>query len=693
MLLCRYDRTRQHSHLRVRSRSLSTATRPPAQVSRLSEETEQEIGRPQRSPQSARITGSANGQRNLELILHNTAASKPASGTQSVSGDPPPHCVISIDGFIKPQETQSKPRPSEQSSEDEPSMSWDDILQTLEERTPDHPTQLHYLNLHGSEEHIREIHCRLVHNPTFSVSLEPPTVHFGRARLFMKGDVRNLRYVKRYIQDRRLSNKIRGDIEEETADSYWVRRRRASHEVRPGNPARHPNDIPRPSSWTARSLAEYIQTLTSIKPPDVLRTGTNFKDQVEEIIFDLMRENGARRYLTFGVFYRFLTYLLDQRKMPTAWALMSLMEDMDFLPTTLHYNVMLSTSARDAAPQVFSEVLETMKKRGFAPDTGTWVALLMAPTTTEFKQNIMRRMFDKGLAAHSAFEKESAALIIPYSLRPFLETGGSVTDYLDSLDDIWGPTWVTDNTVCQIVDVLAARGSVVEAVHLVDHLSDTRGYNHNRMSKAPLHILLKHCLRSHSADLAVWLIVYSADKWKSHSVDRITLRLMFAIAWKARLYNLLRVVFVYASADGQLDHRIRGQITQSLENRRKPPETSVRADWMASAGCVVCNADPLLDSGSPQKILERQSARFERVKPSRPFAQVLVQALFQDKEWAEKGVRKTTGTTWKRVNAIKISVRPYFGIRDVSSKLSRRDKKKDVYRPRRRAGTPATTRL
>jgi len=609
----------------------------------------------------------------VELVLRGSASGSSSSkklNTETTAHDR----VIRINGNITAREASVARISASIHSEDtvkhviRSDLTWDHIAEYLEKRTHTRRPDYRHVNIQGSFHELLELYYYLLHNPRHNVDVDYPVLGHenNTGRMIVKGHPHNLELAVDYIKKQRLQGlDIPYTREAATGKKVllMLTPRDAQHQqqkysrglVRFMAPARRPEDVPIPHTWTISSFAKYVENLTSARSPEILRSGESAQRHREDILLDLLRSTDVRPVLSYAAFYHVQSFLLRHQRYDQAWALIELMKSFDIHPGTAFYNVMLLNAASHQDIGAFDRLLSTMRTDQADPDAGTWVALLMASSNVEFKQMVMRKMFDNGLSAQSVFETETAPMIIPYSLKPFLDTGGDVGEFLDILDECWGPKWVTDDAICHIVDVLGSRGTVLDAVRLIDKLAKERNY---RVSKGPIHTLLKHCRRTQSMDLAVWLINYTTQIWRLSVKDRIVFATLFRTAYASQMHNVVRVVWKYASAAGQLDNFMRTKIFNSLQARCEPDRDSVNGRWNSSVGAVACDLDPVAAKLSPDEIMDRERAHFETIAPKNSFATKLVEALFLDKDWTAQQVKKTRGTTWKLANAVMIETKP-----------------------------------
>lgn len=645
-------------------------------------------------------SNTSHGEEYVELVMPAGADSNDSRKIGTEAEDTTNARILRINANIDPchnPAAESMPnigietRSSVGQKEGSSKLTWEHILEHLEKTTQKRRPDSRYVEIAGPEPQLLELYYHLLHNPQHNVDIDLPVRRIGdmTSHMTIKGHSHVLHRAVEYIQrdqnpelelpyTRDVSTGKRIVLMHTQAETPVFERDKRRGLVRFIAPARRPEDVPIPRSWTVSSFARYIESLIAARSPEVLRAGKSAQLHREGVLMDLLRSTETHSVLSYAAFYSVLSFLMRHQRYNTAWALIELMRSLDLHPGSTFYNLMLLTAATNQDIKMFDRLLSTMRSDQVQPDAGTWVALLMASSSVEFKQSVMRKMFDNGLSAQSVFETKTAPMIIPYSLLPFLETGGDIPEFFDILDECWGPNWVTDDAVSQMVDVLGGRGAILEAVRLVNKLAQERDY---RVSKGPLHILLKHCRRTNSADIAVWLVKYAAEIWRVSVKDRIIFSQLFKTAYNARMHNLVRVIWQYAGAAGQLDNHMRTRIFQSLNARCRPDLDSVNGRWTASFGAVACGIDPVAAQLTPDQILDGQRGLFENVKPKMSFASKVVEALFLDKDWTEQQVKKNRGTTWRIVNAVTIDMKPLVKPTRTNSSVftSRR-----LYRPQRR---------
>jgi hypothetical protein len=621
------------------------------------------------STTSPNISSTSRDKYHLQLVLSDSTAESLSSSYASIQSGPeesqPRQArVIRLSGIIDPiksltaalkadrtlRDHQPSLTETSRSIPDRSNVAWEATMNKLRIHTPIQRPSHDAAKVEGNADEVLELYYLLNLNPLYELVVEYPVVQFGVGRMTIQGPRHGVEAALAYI-DINVVNLVT------TREARSYTRVEAPGRVRLVAAARRVGDVPRPTIWTRRSLAQYVEDVIQTRPPVVLRGSSHSDEAANEealsITIELLQATEVRSSLSWTVFQTVMSFVMKHRKTNEAWSLLALMGELGFRPYAPFYNPMLVAAAQDQLPDVFEGLLDTMHKQRVRPDAGTWMALLVTNLSVDFKQGVMRNMADRGLSARSGFGQELAPVMIPFSFPQFLGTGGHVADYVDILDDIWGPSWLSEDAVGQLVDVMAARGDIIGAVHLVDHLKDTRSH---RPTKTPLYAMLKHCKRTKSVDLAVWLVAYASEHWRVAPYDHITFEWLFKMAWKSRMFNLLRVVWTYVTCAGQATFDMRRDIKQSLDDRLKPEERSVAMRWQSAAGCVACNADPLLGDRSTAVIVASNLARFEKVVPKKPAVAMLIEALVLDKEWDENMSKLTRGTTWKRVNAIKVEL-------------------------------------
>lgn len=531
-------------------------------------------------------------------------------------------------------------------------IEWSHLLNRLEKLTPVTLPNQSTLTLCGPELELVEFYYMLLSDPTYKVVLDYPLISDGYGTMLIGGAEPQIKDVATLVNDDKEWQRLGIDKQKDSDDIPEARSVQGVGDPKPSLPL---DQLRTPTGWTKRGLAEYIRAVTTSRAPQVLHRNVPHKNVVEGILVELLYNSpNLRSVLSWSALHQALSFLVKNQKTDAAKDLLGHMERNGFTPSVETFNILLRKCAQDQNMRAFNHFLNLMVGDGIVPNEATWVALMVGAPNVSSQKAIAKEMFNKGFAVRAAFARANAPQIVPYSFGPFLDAGGISIRYLKTLDDLYGPHWLHASAVDELIATLAIRSRFVEAIELLDHFSLQRAYN---PSSQNIHVLLRHCARHNNADLAIWLVVYCHQAWRTNTMNHIILELLFDIAWKSRMFNTLRVIWKYTNAMGEATYDMRRLIHISLWQRMKPSPGTVQGRWKDSAASVVCGADPLAKGSlTPEEILEAEKRLYGR-KPVFPFSLKLVEALSMDKEWSADVVKKTRGITWKVRNAIRVPFR------------------------------------
>lgn len=535
-------------------------------------------------------------------------------------------------------------------------VSWISLLNNLEISTPAVDLNQCTVTISGSSCDLEEFYYTILGDATFNVILDYPSTYEGHGSTLLAGSEKAVSEIEEFIS---VSEAFQG-----LTVRYQSQGPATPESVPPpavqGSPVR---TAPRPlefvlppKSWTKRSFAEHVRAVTQSRPAYVLHQGIAHDRVVARVLHSLFsRISNLRQVLSWSAIHQAISYLVKHKHGDSAKQLLRQMDRNGYPPSAETFNIFLRSCAREQNLVAFRRHLNVMLEDGILPNEGTWIALMSGAPTIDDQQAIARSMFRRGFSVRAAFARDNAPQIIPYSFGPFLDTGGSVADWSETMNTLYGPTWVTAEAVDHMVDILASRGQFVDAVKLVNSLRMQYAIS---PLKVVLRTLLKHCKRQQNADFAIWCVVYASGRWQVNPKDPVVLETLFQIAYDSRMFNFLRVIWKYSCAWGQVSFIQRRLLYKSLYARLQPLESTVLKQWASEAGAVACGIDPLADNGETvETILDRERRLFGS-EAHFNFKRKLVEALYADQHWTQEQVKKTRPLTWKIKYAVQVPFEP-----------------------------------
>lgn len=539
---------------------------------------------------------------------------------------------------------------------------WPRLLRWIDSHTPFQPPRADSLTVRGSADTLTQLYYEILNTTTYNVIPEPPVLIWSEGQMKVDGTHTAIcAFRTRFInatesrdmlmQGLRICDGTRhsSPLEETRISTHMY----VSKRVRYAETTTLASEICTPTSWTFRSLLEYISALTrSRKKPSMSLMNKNKDDAAFLLEKALFHNPETREALSYVAIHRAIAYLIEQRKTPKAVEFLALMQDAGFSPNAQTYNLHLFGCAVEQNLLAFERFTRLMAQRQVQPNEQTWLAFLLAAPTTYAKQVVARRMYQKGISVSSLTSYEDVPSFVPFSFGPFLDSGSSSKQYIDSIDNLFGTNWLNEQVAISLVAILIQRNALAEAVDVLNICVARRG---ELVTNHAFHKLLAYAAGQRNADFAVWLTVYAKATWCAHTPDHITLELLFRVAIRSRMYNLARVVWKYAAARGELTHRMRVKVFFSLRESTQPATKIVGRRWHASFGPVICGRQPTSSSESSARVVldwERNNLMNFRFRAS--FTSVIVAALAMDKEWTMTGAKNSTSTEWKIANAVKV---------------------------------------
>ncbi|KAI9658173.1 MAG: hypothetical protein M1831_004020 [Alyxoria varia] len=233
-----------------------------------------------------------------------------------------------------------------------------------------------------------------------------------------------------------------------------------------------------------------------------------------------------------------------------ARTIMSQMNDLGVSPDQTTYNHFLQVASSEHNLDAFSTMVGDMIEAGLQPNFRTWNNLLHAAPETAQKRHVVREMHRRAVFTSTRAAFHVAPRIIDFSLETFLDSGGSISDYIDTLTQLFGPTWLSQRALGRFASVLVRTLRYREAVYFIDYFASTGIYS----PRVEIYnIMLRQCDDQKNLLCAVTLAMHALRKHATTvTPDRVFFNRLFLIAWRSRRLNCVRIVWKYACAAGHM---------------------------------------------------------------------------------------------------------------------------------------------
>lgn len=354
-------------------------------------------------------------------------------------------------------------------------------------------------------------------------------------------------------------------------------------------------------------------------------------------------------------------YLLAHQQQPAARNLLYGLDDLGADSSLKSFNLLLRDCAQEQNLNAMADKLKIMQRCNIKPDAESWVALLIAARSPFDKQRTVREMRHRGYFDQTDVACKAVPEIISYSLGPYLHAGGSLSTYINMLNQYYSPIWLSRSALHRILSALGQRIRFEDALSLIKDFAVAFGY---KPSITDFNILISHCRWQDNVATAVHLINVAMNTYRL-APDAATFHLLFMLAYRQNYFNVARVMWKYACVTGHVSNSMYSRVALSLSRSHAYPG----AAWTHSQhrtqclGCVVCGTrvqKGVTEEGRREfvdSILEVEKALCGAVLPIRSMADCLTEALHKDLHKGFHPAVKSGDVAWLVANSVEVPMR------------------------------------
>ena len=348
------------------------------------------------------------------------------------------------------------------------------------------------------------------------------------------------------------------------------------------------DQIKSPPTWTVSTFYTHVVQLTSSKVDrlvarQIYSKGESHTVAVAGALARLFADPSLKYVVGVDAGNVALKFLFDKGKFARGQELFGQLQEFqkDTDPST--YNIMLGAAAEQKDLHTFTYILKMMIIHGVRPSTQTWLHLARAVREDEVRAIIINKMGENGLLKNSAIEKKAVALLMPQLVVKHLGSGDKAHESIEALDSRYGPAWCSTPAAESLIDGFGVRHTTEEALITLNKLCE-RGY---RPTQGMLLLFLRQCSWSKANELAVQLLVLFRTKYNIEPSMQIY-DVLFQQAWRSRLYNCCRVLWIYACVHGHTSFNMQRLVGKSLHVQKRTPFEQSRSNaWEETAGKVI----------------------------------------------------------------------------------------------------------
>lgn len=415
------------------------------------------------------------------------------------------------------------------------------------------------------------------------------------------------------------------------------------------------------TQWTKVSFHDYVvqlahSTVNRLAARQLYQKNETHTDVVADVLERVFDASSAKYVITVDASNIALKFFFRVGKSARGRDLFRRLQELqrNIHPST--YNIMLEAAANQKDLFTFTALLKAMIRHGVRPNSYTWLLLARAAPGEEVPMMVIDKLNQKTAMQDPKLMKNAASSILPQEATGHLKSGKDPHYLLDSLSSSFKPEWFSGMACQNVIDQVGVYHSTPQALMILQKFCDS-GY---RPAAGMLLLLLRQCSWSRAHDLAVDILRLFRTEYAIQPTKRIY-DVLFGQAWRGRLYNCCRVIWVHACVTGHTSFHMQEYVKKSLSIERslKFSIHSRGRTWEETAGKAIVGCDPvysdsrkkweLLSSWKP--VQESLSDRDKFLRTARsmlasdlavsqhymieePLDELLAKTLAKDRQWA-----------------------------------------------------------
>lgn len=409
---------------------------------------------------------------------------------------------------------------------------------------------------------------------------------------------------------------------------------------------------------------------------------------VMEKLISLFSAPGVARMATSHAVDRAIRFLTKHNNFAAFRELYDALEDGGYTFTVSNWNCCLAAAAKVGDVHNYKYTLTTMLRHKVKPDPVTWATLhdLVCRRCPSETNCVLETMRNKGLLSDDGAAKLVAQNAVTNDLKAHLAQRGDLYTFYRLYDNRFGTmyglgsfNWLTVDVANRMVAVLLSLGRSNDAFGVLSEIRKRQG--ERPLETVTMNTFLTSSLRDMDPASAVAIVKhFRVGQVGALVPNNVTYTILFAIAWRRRYFNMLRVIWRYACMSGfvgfSMRHRVEKNLNfflpkQPVEDMNVSRENVWRAlaakfiigisggsgyytDAPREAGLSILETQLLnsvsLGSLRPESSLHQGRKNFFRhvltddfteatlSKPVLPLAELLRSAWEKDRAWKERGL-------------------------------------------------------
>ncbi|ROW13315.1 hypothetical protein VPNG_05411 [Cytospora leucostoma] len=237
------------------------------------------------------------------------------------------------------------------------------------------------------------------------------------------------------------------------------------------------------------------------------------------------------------------------------------------------FNILLRAPTKTRNLRKFQQTLQLMTRRGVAPNLDTWMLFLRMIESLEVKSYILRAMHMKNLLGTPEAIQRIAGEMARFDADHSVQKRKDLATFLQEQDERYGPDWLTRDAGNQVLDVLCRYRRYRDAFDFLGHM-------HARAESIPVQFvddiiaarpdvvsfntIMSHARRHGKFNILVNTLYKMKTEAYATQPDRVTLHLLFELAWHLRMRATVSVIWRYAALARLTTWRMRVRVAALL---------------------------------------------------------------------------------------------------------------------------------
>ncbi|EER23202.1 hypothetical protein CPC735_045720 [Coccidioides posadasii C735 delta SOWgp] len=455
------------------------------------------------------------------------------------------------------------------------------------------------------------------------------------------------------------------------------------------------DDIPMPESWTIRTFADYVESITTFrhtKSPHrvIYDNGDVHEIIVKNILLRLCQNPENRKYFSARTMTLVIGYLHHHKFFEDIGTLFPVFSDFF---TSRTFSTLLRSAAANYNMKLFKTYVNIMKNHHIRPNEWCWVAFIHSIGSEQFKAHFLDEIYNRGILKHPTTIRHAVSATIRYKFRASLKNGERTSEFLTGMARKFGDNWLSTLAVNKMILETTLTKNLEARNEIFRYCFEKQlKLNTNTLNNVLLYYVDTKHARAGVNFFAKFVKLYRPK------LSLMTWQLLWFLAVRRRSYALCRVIWRYACLQGSATVGIAKTVMRSLARPLEPDrELTIGQRWFINLGKIVVGVLPVpkfltennrlegqypsnpkvgvvehlctdAENGPPMEwreelakiLVERDLKSGSAHIPSIPLPDLLMRAIDREIFWT----RATTDVLLQRKKTIPVPIQPKFWVKD-----------------------------